>query len=735
MALDPTTESIAHFIGLFRLAPDSGRFHQDYERILSDPEEDAERGPLDLGIAAIRVPHDPEGFDPKLSYSGPDHAYTYQSILLEQPTGEGLGKALTFQIGLSLPSFEGPALGAPSASASAGRVDIEIPPPGSLIAVTVQQAYLSDDDVFGAVEGQGFEPVAPLTEALRQLAAVAEELHTVTVDVAHGSADWSVMAREALDTLPEAGRTQEGTLTVATLRGEGAYGIHVNGVALEEMPLWTDYLPVHLDAESVPLPRPPEEVDEAEGPEEGASGDAPHDFARDFDGHEAPAFPQGHQVVTGGNMAVNHVSLVSNWLDAPVIAVAGDVFKLDAISQVNLLVEHDWAPGIGGPASTAVNAAELTLTPTGAEEGGAAAGGQGAAGMPPMWSVVRIEGDVTQINWVDQFTFATDHDRATVTVSGSDTKIGLGENLIVNEAFFWELGWAYDLIIVGGNLIDLSVIKQTNVLLDSDTVLGGEAVAGAGDPPVAAGPAAETGGGATPGEAVAGRDGPAKLIEAGEKAEGPAAPADPTPAKPAESSAGDNLLWNEARIETIGEDVHARLDDAFAETIRKLADGATEIEPDVAMDPLFDGLDLLKVLYISGDFVTVDKITQTNVLGDADQVNLAREAFEKDLGEQIAVTTGSNLAANIAEIVDAGMDSEVMAGGDVYSDALIHQAELIDDEPVQHGEIAALATEAVAFLADDMISGLPSATEISARTDAAIAETAGQSDVMQTVLA
>jgi hypothetical protein len=46
-----------------------------------------------------------------------------------------------------------------------------------------------------------------------------------------------------------------------------------------------------------------------------------------------------------------------------------------------------------------------------------------------------------------------------------------------------------------------------------------------------------------------------------------------------------------------------------------------------------------------------------------------------------------------------------MAGGDVYSDALIYQADLIDTGASEiAGSTTALASEAVAFLADGMLS-------------------------------
>jgi hypothetical protein len=61
---------------------------------------------------------------------------------------------------------------------------------------------------------------------------------------------------------------------------------------------------------------------------------------------------------------------------------------------------------------------------------------------------------------------------------------------------------------------------------------------------------------------------------------------------------------------------------------------------------------------------------------------------------------------NAARIHDIGLDSEVMVGGDAYSDALIYQARLMDpDAPPTGVGLVPLASEAVAFLADDMLGG------------------------------
>ena len=111
------------------------------------------------------------------------------------------------------------------------------------------------------------------------------------------------------------------------------------------------------------------------------------------------------------------------------------------------------------------------------------------------------------------------------------------------------------------------------------------------------------------------------------------------------------------------------------------------------------------MLFIDGDYTTVNWIEQTNILGDSDQVYLAMEGIQAATGAEVNVVSGSNAVINMASIQEYGVESTVMVGGQVYDDALLYQAELIDTDADPLGvNMPALASEAVAFLADDMMS-------------------------------
>jgi hypothetical protein len=389
----------------------------------------------------------------------------------------------------------------------------------------------------------------------------------------------------------------------------------------------------------------------------------------------------GHAVVAGANQQLNEVSVQSAWLDAPVIAVMGDVAVIDAISQVNVLFEAS----IGSAEavmSQSYNSASIIETATTVVDSDAEADGDddgpGRPDMPEHWVVTRVDGDLIQVNWIEQFNFATDQDMARVEFSGDDTLIQLGDNSLMNLAEILEIGFGYDLIMVGGAMVSVNLISQVNALLDIDSI----SYEGSG---------------------------------------------------PDSVSMSDNLLFNSAVIDATGVDNWVEMDVKFANAGHALAAGSKNIGASVAKNEMFDGIDVLRVLYIEGDWLTINSVAQTNILGDADQVHLALEDFVNKSGGEVSITTGSNSLVNLAEVVDYGVDSTVMVGGEVYSDALIYQAELIDTDADPSGvALTALANEAVAFLAPDIIEDtLPDGVY----TSTIIETDSTSADILQTMLA
>lgn len=367
------------------------------------------------------------------------------------------------------------------------------------------------------------------------------------------------------------------------------------------------------------------------------------------------------ELEAGGNTLINSVVLTNNWLQSHVLAVAGDHVELNAIIQVNAWYDSDLlSPSLNGwnlasqNPSQAFNVAMFKhLDPTPGKSGQAEAGD-----FPKGWVVTEIKGDLMITNWLEQFTFMTDEDVAILACSGSTASIIAGGNTATNNISLAELGSYYDLIFIGGNVYDANIIQQLNILLDCDLV------------------------GAVNGFETSGEG---------------------------SVSAGGNLLWNYAGIVEAGGAMGVKpMPQSYLDALSKLANGNMSASNDILQDDVFAGMSGLRVLYISGDLINLNYIKQTNILGDSDQVALAQSALAGQLEGDWTISTGSNTLVNHAAIVDVDAGGTVYVGGDAYSDEVLIQAELIEDEPYLAGQNPdALVNEAVVFLGDDMMAPDP----------------------------
>ena len=651
MALDRTTDAIAHFIGALHLDIEAVRMRDGYDAFRAAEREADEAADLPSFKFSVRAPYDLKGFEPGLQVpavlkpaAAPDAAPLF-------PLGiPGLTPPAPLdQYGQPLLDPGGASLSMPPPVP-----EWDIPLPNSIATVTLQKAFLSDNDVLSFGLGVPFLPPEVFAARLEALATEAADLSLGLASTLKTDALPTVdAARGIVDAAAEGAVAEETGATVAVLRGAEAKGLFIDGVAADEMPDFRDNAPAGL------FPDKDDDADDAD--------EAPNPWA----------VPEGHHLQAGGNLAINEAVIATNWIDAGVIAVAGSYISIDIISQVNVVSDKDTGV-IGEQAGTrAVNAAKLS------EEMAApkltadpSAGGEPL--LPSFWHTVTVKGDVVLKNFIDQYIFAADHDSAEVVFTAAATEIVMGGNILSNMAQLFELGFHYDLIIVGGNMITLNVIEQINVLLDDDTI------------------------------GWAGK--PFDVVD----------------------SSG-NYLQNSAAIEKTGVDTVAEMTKAFRDDLKAMAKGEKNISKDVAKDELFAGKTTLSVLHITGDLIEENVIRQQNIVGDSDQVYLAMQEFVAGMDDQMTVATGANALLNAAKIVDIGLDSTVMVEGETYSDALIHQAGLIDEEAVPADVMMpGLASEAVAFLADDMIAPV---TDDDGGTAAPSMSDGGGYDVMHSVLA
>lgn len=667
MALDRISEEISHFIGLFHLEIEAAKLRLDYQAfkflrdgpVLDPLRDDPFSGRSELPKGQVKTGVD----NPKFPTDAPAAGSAPVAALLPQGPQAFPPKlhADPVEITFPVPGLGGLTITGPS---------FEIMP-NAIVLVIQQSAFLNDNDLLLFDGSAAFTDPAVFLTLLMDLGELAQSLSLIDPWIwspADGPVYESVM--KMVEALEQPDLPQQDGVDTVLLRGEEAEGIFVNGEKVDELPLIKDLLPKFLREE---------ETEEDNLPALAARSDGVTD-------HDPAPFgvDPGHHVVTGGNRVINETVLKSVWVDAPVIAVAQNVLRLDVISQVNIRMDASDLPDQAPPApstspSTSMNVAMLEQKSAMAE-GRAGQPGKTAAqdGLPSFWNVTRLEGDLMLMNWVQQHIFVSDYDRVEVKFTGAATYIGTGENMVFNETLLLNLGFHYDLIMIGGSMITLNQISQINVMLDHDRITG--------DVPE----------GAT-------------------------------------LHAGDNLQLNMAVISTTGVDSQADQKHHFAKALEDLKAGGNTLSADVAKDEMFAGKEMLSVLYIEGDLIQTSVIEQVNYLGDSDQIHFIQDMISTAEGAEVTVTSGSNAQINAATIASSGLDSTVMAAGDTYSDALIYQAELIDDDAAPTGvQMGALASEAVAFLADDMIAPTPD-EEYGAPVQSQ--DSAGSVDIMQTMLA
>lgn len=643
ITMDKITEEIAHFIGMLQMNAEQALVRHAYEefdaRKSADPEPD-ERAPDDVPFEA---PYEFLGFDPGVPYRspgpGPMDGDPHRFPNLLPPPPPLVPDFPEFSVTPMVRIQDAVASGA---AAAAGPPELE--PPGSVVTYITQAIGLSDNDDF-SIGGHGlsFSPAVVDTDELLDAAEAAYALSPIGGMERPGSSAEMIETVNAIAARLEGFAAGNGSeFEVVVQQGEGIEGIFVNGELVEELPKLADY-------------------HEFEKPEEEGetAGTGPITWTGNATiGEDGSIVVEASVTLTAGdNTLVNEAIVKTFWTAGTVAAVVGNHIELNAIIQTNAIWDADkvgsdigdWAsdPAI----NDVLNIASFGRTDL-ADDNGKADATEG--GFPDFWAVTKIEGDLLMVNWLEQFIFKSDNDVGILSSSGVTTSVISGGNTGVNQSSVFDLGFSYDLIVIGGSIYDASIIQQTNILFDDDLVgsVNGFQTKGTGT-----------------------------------------------------ASTSGNLLWNEAAIHNIGgADRFSVLPDAYRETAEDLADGKNTISKGVLTDEAFAGLAGLNVLYIEGDVVNLQYIKQNSVLGDCDQVALAMDELKPHLDGDWSVSTGGNALINNAAIVNLDSFGKTYVGGEKYSQETLIQAELISCEPDRlfAQDPNMLVNEAIAFLDNPM---------------------------------
>src|SRR5690606_29296245 len=453
MLMDRTTEAIAHFIGLFAMTVEQSWRQDEFQKFVAKFPPNGDLGDLLNVQTAFSAPHTLIDYDPGIAYLPQGWSVVpvipWSDIDFAPPEISIHGAAKTAYPGFLPPSFQ-QALGT-------GQQIIlpDIPFPGSVATYINQAIQLSDDDYFG-VGGHGlrFSPQAAGDAQIVLLFDAASNLSPFSIDeIAGDSAALKQLVVEVNDSIASFDPQPAEGQTVFVHKAPGIEGSFVNGQQVDEAPQLSDHFDFDARVDAIPSPDDPLPANATL-----TNGEWKIDVAVDAD--------------TGSNILINNTYLQSLWTGARVTAVVGDHYETNAIVQINAWCDadavsqavSDWDKD---PVETqAFNVATFSRSDPAADAPVPAED----LGFPQHWIIKEVQGDLLIVNWVKQFTFMSDDDVGILSSSGVTTMVCSGSNIAYNDVSILDLGFAYDLIIIGGSWYDLNLIQQTNILCDNDLI-------------------------------------------------------------------------------------------------------------------------------------------------------------------------------------------------------------------------------------------------------------------------
>ena len=638
MHIDKISDMIAHFIGMFDTVVEEARLRSNYSE--GPAHSDPDRLPEDEAARLLDKNYDVplEDYDPGVKYRSGYYDFDYMRPHFARAVEYDMQ-----QLANAIPvDISGAHFRFPGRLSFDERELVVHTGPGSVVGHLTQVNILQDDDYLNMTDGPNVARdttfVTERTVEFYNEAAVFTPFSTFQRTDSYDALQ--ALAKSAHDYIDHARDNDVTSLGTGAdqdfvLAGNDINGLYINGAVAYEKPTLDDFMPDRGIAKP------------AEAPEKS-----------DVSLHEDSPAGNSLDIAAGANVVANIATLVNTGVMTSVTAVMGDYHQIDAITQAYIYSDRDEISSVfthseDQAATAAYNIAnfERSVYP-GAENAAAGSHDTGETPIfPTAWRVSVLEGDVSFVHWIEQYQFISDNDTMTVTTSGASVSLLTGGNAALNIANFLGIGMQYDLIIVGGNVLDMNLISQIAVLYDNDWARANP------DAP----------GGAT-------------------------------------IQSGNNLLWNDASIHNVGSnDRFETMPDYMHQTVNAINERDPNMPDALAHDANFAGYQGLNVLYITGNLYDVSIIKQVSVLGDSDDVTqAAAKVLENNDNATVHIDTGSNAVVNLAQIVDYdSFGSTTYVAGGVYSDAILIQGGIIENDtsqPTQHGQ---LANEVIAFLHDD----------------------------------
>ena len=673
MHIEKISEIIAHFIGLFEMTTDEMRARIKHAEG-QGPDVDGPALPdQEAFTTAFSSVFQLKDYDPGIAYKSGSYDVDFSP---SRHVGRVFEESLEKLAAIAAKDIPLPHFGSPDDIELSDEPELTVHAgPGSSISHVLQVNVLYDDDYLDMTDGvHAARDTSFVIERLADFSSEAEiftpfaSLHRTdtyegALKIAEDLQTYIQNAKNSDVTSPDTDATHD----FVTVDPEVNGAVYINGKIETEIPVLEDFLPDRG------LAKPEEEPDDSNSSVEQND-------------------PAGNslEVTAGANVVVNIASVINTGVIASVSAVMGNYHQIDAVSQAFVYTDNDEIDAAlrssGHSAEEAGTIAKniAVFEQSTFEPSNHAVPDPADPTFPNSWRVSVIEGDVSFVQWIEQYQFVTDNDTMTVTTCGSETTVLTGGNTAINFSSFFQMGLQYDLVIIGGNVLDINSITQISLLYDNDWV----------------------------------------------RAEDDLDPG-------ADIQTGNNLIWNFASIHNVGTgEPFEVMPDYMYETQKAIEDRDPNMPEGLPFDANFQGYAGLNVLYITGNLYDMTIVKQVSILGDSDDVTQAASTLlHNNPDATITIDTGSNAIVNIAEIVDYdSFGQTTYLAGQLYSDAILIQGGLVEHDTTQPQSIGdRLANEVIAFLDDNDPSSSDDAV-INAGNDLSWSS-AHPADVMQAMVA
>lgn len=409
MHIEKISEIIAHFIGLFEMTTDEMRLRTNYAEGAGPGADGPALPDQDAYTAAFSSDLQLKDYDPGVIYKSGSYDIEYGPA---RHLGRAFEDSLEKLAAIAAKDIPLPHFGDPTDIVLTDEPELTVfAGPGSAISHAIQVNVLYDDDYLDMTSSvHAPRDTSFVIEQLADFSTKAEiftpfaSLHrTDTYDGALKIAEDLESYIQNAQNTEDSGTTSLGTdATHNFVRVDPEVNdtVYVNGKAETDIPVLDDFLP---DRGLAKLQEEP--------------------YDNNTSVEQTDPTGNSLDVTAGANLLVNVASVINTGVIASVTAVMGNYHQVDAISQTFVYSDHDeFASALHASGHSAEEAGtvakNIALFEHSTFEASSHADTDAAEPtFPSSWRVSVIDGDVSFVQWIEQYHFVSDNDTMTVTTS------------------------------------------------------------------------------------------------------------------------------------------------------------------------------------------------------------------------------------------------------------------------------------------------------------------------------